>query len=65
MILNQKMPIIPRLGGFHLLKSYLATSGVIFADSGLHDKIKLMRVNWLLTAFSMVIVMIKLFEHTF
>ena len=65
LILSQKMPIIPRLGGFHLLKSYLATSGVIFADSGLHDKIKLMRVNWLLTAFSMVIVMIKLFQHTF
>ena len=35
------MPIIPRLCGFHLLKSYLATFGVIFADSGLHDIIKL------------------------
>ena len=41
LILSQKMPIIPRLGGFHLLKSYLATFGVIFADSGLHDIIKL------------------------
>ena len=35
------MSIIPRLRGFHLLKSYLATFGVIFADSGLHDIIKL------------------------
>ena len=41
LILSQKMPIIPRLGGFHLLMSYLATFGVIFADSGLHDIIKL------------------------
>ena len=41
LILSQRMPIIPRLGGFHLLKSYLATFGVIFADSGLHDIIKL------------------------
>ena len=35
------MTIIPRLGGFHLLNSYLATFAVIFADSGLHDIIKL------------------------
>ena len=35
------MPLIPRLGGFHLLKSYLATFGVIFADNGLYDIIKL------------------------
>ena len=41
LILNQRMPIIPRLGGSHLLKSYFATFGVIFADSGLHDIIKL------------------------
>ena len=41
LILSQKMPIIPRLGSFHLFKSYLATFGVIFADSGLHDIIKL------------------------
>ena len=41
LILSQRMPIIPRLGGFHLLKSYSATFGVIFADSGLHDIIKL------------------------
>ena len=40
-ILSQRMPIIPRLGGFHLLKSYLASFGVIFADSELHDIIKL------------------------
>ena len=33
--------MIPRLGSFHLLKSYLATFGVIFADSRLHDIIKL------------------------
>ena len=41
MILSQRMPLIPRLGGFHLLKSYLATFGVIFADNGLYDIIKL------------------------
>ena len=35
------MPIIPRLCGFHFLKSYLATFRIIFADSGLHDIIKL------------------------
>ena len=41
LILSLRMPIIPRLGGFPLLKSYLATFGVIFTDSGLHDIIKL------------------------
>ena len=40
LILILWMPIIPRPDGFHLLKSYLATFGVIFADSGLHDIIK-------------------------
>ena len=40
-ILSQKLPIVPRLGGFHLLKSFLGTFGVIFADSGLHDIIQL------------------------
>ena len=37
MILSQRMPIIPKLYDFHLLKSYLATLGVIFPDSELHD----------------------------
>ena len=37
MILSQRMPIIPKLYDFHSLKSYLATFGVSFADSGLHD----------------------------
>ena len=32
LILSQRMPIIRRFGGFHLLKFYLATFGVIFAD---------------------------------
>ena len=41
LILSQRIPIIPRRGGFHLLKPYLASFGVIFADSGLHDIIKL------------------------
>ena len=41
LILSQSMPIIPRLGGFHLLKSCLATFGVLFADSGLHNMVKL------------------------
>ena len=39
-ILSRRMPVIPRLHGFHSLKSYLATFGAIFADSGLHDIIK-------------------------
>ena len=41
LILSQRMPIIPRHGGFYLLKFYLATFGVIFANSGLHDIMKL------------------------
>ena len=45
LILSQRMPIISRLGGFHLLKSYVATFGVIFADTGLHDIIKLIYVG--------------------
>ena len=45
LILSQRMPIISRLGGFHLSKSYVATFGVIFADSGLHDIIKLIYVG--------------------
>ena len=32
---------MPQLGGFHLLKSYLGTFGVIFADSGLLELIQL------------------------
>ena len=31
----QRMPIIPRPGGSHFLKPYLATFGVIFIASGL------------------------------
>ena len=34
--LSQRIPIIPRLGGFHLLKSYLANYGIILVDSGFH-----------------------------
>ena len=41
LILSQRMQIIPKLGCFHLLKSYLATFDVIFDDSGLYDIIKL------------------------
>ena len=33
------MPIIPRIASFQLLKSYLATFGLIFADSRLRDGI--------------------------
>ena len=33
--LIQRMPIIPRPGGSHFLKPYLATFGVIFTASGL------------------------------
>ena len=66
LILRQRMPIIPRLRGFHLWKSYLAIFGVIFAGSGLHDIIKPIYEGEL-AADSMLIgiVMIKLFEGTF
>ena len=35
------LPIIPRLVGFHLLKSYLASVGNIMSDSGLSELINL------------------------
>ena len=40
-ILSHKLPVIPRLGGFHLIKSFLGTFGHIFSDSGLHEIIEL------------------------
>ena len=40
-ILSRNLPIIPRIGGFHLLKSFLGTFGAIFADSGLRDIVQL------------------------
>ena len=40
-IQHQDLEIIPRLGGFHLLKSFLGCFGAIFADSGLSDMVKL------------------------
>ena len=36
-IQSKGLTIVPRLGGFHLLKSFLGTFGSIFADSGIHD----------------------------
>ena len=39
--LSRNLPIIPRLGGFHLLKSFLGTFRAIFADSGLRDMVQL------------------------
>ena len=52
LILSQRMPIISRLGGFHLSKSYVATFGVIFADSGLHGNSydKAIRTHFLIDA---------------
>ena len=41
LILVRRMPIIPKFGGLHLLKSYFATFSVIFTVSRLHDIIKL------------------------
>ena len=32
-----KLPVIVRLGGFHLLKSYLGSLGYIMKDSGLEE----------------------------
>ena len=40
-ILSRNLPIIPRLGGFHLLKSFLGTFGAIFADCGLRNIVQL------------------------
>ena len=40
-ILSQNLPIIPRLGGFHLLKPFLGTFGAIFVHIGLRDIVQL------------------------
>ena len=40
-VLQSKLPIITRLGGFHLLKSFLGSIGAIMADSGLRELIQL------------------------
>uniref|UniRef100_UPI00358F51C3 uncharacterized protein n=1 Tax=Myxine glutinosa TaxID=7769 RepID=UPI00358F51C3 len=40
-IKQTNLPIIPRLGGFHLLKSYLGSLGNIMADSGLLELLQL------------------------
>lgn len=40
-VLDNDMPIIPRLGGFHLLKSFLGCIGYIMKDSGLEDVFQL------------------------
>ena len=40
-VLSLKMPIVVRLGGFHLLKSYLGSVGHIMSGSGIEDLIKI------------------------
>ena len=40
-VLEMKMPVIVRLGGFHLLKSYLGCIGYIMKDSGLEELVQL------------------------
>jgi len=40
-IKQANLPVIPRLGGFHLLKSYLGSMGNIMQDSGLLEVIQL------------------------
>lgn len=40
-VLQSELPIITRLGGFHLLKSFLGSIGMIMADSGLQELIQL------------------------
>ena len=40
-VLQSELPIITRLGGFHLLKSFLGSIGTIMADSGLQELIQL------------------------
>ena len=42
MIEEQGLPNIPRLGGFHLLKSFLGLIGYLMKGSGLEDCIKLL-----------------------
>ena len=39
-VLEMKMPVIVRLGGFHFLKSFLGCVGYIMKDSGLEDMIQ-------------------------
>ena len=40
-VLQCKFPIITRLGGFHLLKSYVGAVGAVMADTGLQEVIQL------------------------
>ena len=40
-VLEMKLPVIVRLGGFHLLKSYLGCIGYIMKDSGFEDILQL------------------------
>ena len=40
-IKSKQLSIIPRLGGFHLLQSFLGCFDSIFADSGLHELVQL------------------------
>lgn len=40
-VLSLKMPIVVRLGGFHLLKSFLGSVGHVMSGSGIEDAIKL------------------------
>lgn len=40
-VLQCELPIITRLGGFHLLKSFLGSIGMIMADSGLQEMIQM------------------------
>lgn len=39
--IQKKLPVLPRLGGFHTLKSFLGSIGNIMEDSGLHELIRL------------------------
>ena len=40
-ILEKSLPVVPRLGGFHLAKSFLASIGYLMRGSGLEDCIRL------------------------
>ena len=39
--LDLGLPVVPRLGGFHLLKSFLGCIGYLMKDSGLEDVFQL------------------------
>ena len=44
-VIEMKLPVIARLGGFHLLKSFLGCVDYIMKDSGMEDVIQLIHTG--------------------